>query len=487
MAESIKETRVETLEDRRPARRDPRAEPDSVLPDAVDKRDASGQRLDVTGIGPHSPSVRTPPDSTTRTAPGVRIERTTIPDEHASVSVRRPPDTGHSLDVAGAAGIATLRRQLAVLQLQLSDAQGQLAREQEGRATDAEELARVLVLLSSSETENDALIGDLERERAFVEELRVSVREKYEECNVLRQRLADAESLVAKQLEEAAERATLGERAEHEVSDLTERLAEARASGESARTEIAALSTQRDALQRAQETLEGELAETDAALKSAHMKVLAANKQLESWKSESHHTMEQTRLEQEAVLAKTTAEHAEATASLRRQADDAGTLVLTLQKQMEGATEELELAAKSLEALEDFERQVHGLREEAKSARRIAIDHTAQAKKELLPSAPGLAASPPVASPPFASPPFASPPLTSPPLLGSGPPASLAITSRAPSLAQTTRPPVAPLARLLPSFAPTGAESPTLEIGEMEMGADDLVLELIEARKRDGL
>jgi DNA repair exonuclease SbcCD ATPase subunit len=384
--------------------------------------------------------------------------------------------------VAGATGIATLRRQLATLQLQLSDVQGQLAREQEGRAADAEEMARVLGLLSTSEAENDGLAGDLERERVFVEELRVSVREKYEDCNVLRQRLADAESLLAKELEEAADRHALterAERAEHRVSDLTERLEESRASQESARTEVATISAQLHELRSAHEELEAELEKSNATLKNAHMKVFAANKQLESWKSESQRTMEQTRTEQEAAMARMTAEHSETAAALRRQADDAGALVMSLQKQMEVATEKLALAAKSLEVLEEVERQVHGVREQARTARRLVFDHALQARKALSPASPGFAAPPPLASPPAL------------PALGVRLPASAEVAPppRA-TLAQTTRPPVDPAAGAAQSSSPASSDAPivemavemALEIGEIEMGADDLVLELIEAR-----
>jgi hypothetical protein len=489
MPDSIKLARVETIDERRPARRDPRAEPESIVPDAVDKRDLAGPRLDVTGIGPHSPSIRTPPESTTRTAAATGwIERMPVVDEPAAAPPRRPGvdhataepracrplEGGHSLDVAGASGIATLRRQLATLQLQLSDVQGQLAREQEGRAADAEEMARVLALLSTSEAENDSLASDLERERVFVEELRVSVREKYEDCNVLRQRLADAESLLAKELEEAADRHALterAERAEHRVSDLTERLEESRAGQESARTEVATISAQLHELRSAHEEVEAELVKSNATLKNAHMKVFAANKQLESWKSESQRTMEQTRTEQEAALAKMTAEHSETAAALRRQADDAGALVVSLQKQMEAATEKLALAAKSLEVLEEVERQVHGVREQARTARRLVFDHALQARKALSPASPGFAAPPPLASPP---------------VVAVRPASAEAAPPRA-TLAQTTRPPVGPITGAAQSSSPASSDGPvvemaTLEVGEIEMGADDLVLELIEAR-----
>jgi DNA repair exonuclease SbcCD ATPase subunit len=396
--------------------------------------------------------------------------------DHTTAEPRayRPLEAGHSLDVAGASGIATLRRQLATLQLQLSDVQGQLAREQEGRAADAEEMARVLALLSTSEAENDSLASDLERERVFVEELRVSVREKYEDCNVLRQRLADAESLLAKELEEAADRHALterAERAEHRVSDLTERLEESRASQESARTEVATISAQLHELRSAHEEMEAELAKSNATLKNAHMKVFAANKQLESWKSESQRTMEQTRTEQDAALAKMTAEHSETAAALRRQADDAGALVVSLQKQMEVATEKLALASKSLEVLEEVERQVHGVREQARTARRLVFDHALQARKALSPASPGFAAPPPLASPPVAV-------VRQPASAEAAPPRT--------TLAQTTRPPVDSATGAAQSSSPASSDAPVvemaLEIGEIEMGADDLVLELIEAR-----
>jgi hypothetical protein len=489
MPDSSKLARVEPIDERRPARRDPRAEPESIVPDAVDKRDLAGSRLDVTGIGPHSPSIRTPPESTTRTAAAAGwIERMPVVDEPAAAPPRRPGvdhataepracrplEGGHSLDVAGVSGIATLRRQLATLQLQLSDVQGQLAREQEGRAADAEEMARVLALLSTSEAENDSLASDLERERVFVEELRVSVREKYEDCNVLRQRLADAESLLAKELEEAADRHALterAERAEHRVSDLTERLEESRAGQESARTEVATISAQLHELRSAHEEMEAELAKSNATLKNAHMKVFAANKQLESWKSESQRTMEQTRTEQDAALAKMTAEHSETAAALRRQADDAGALVVSLQKQMEVATEKLALASKSLEVLEEVERQVHGVREQARTARRLVFDHALQARKALSPASPGFAAPPPLASPPVAV-------VRQPASAEAAPPRT--------TLAQTTRPPVDSATGAAQSSSPASSDAPVvemaLEIGEIEMGADDLVLELIEAR-----
>ena len=466
MPDSIKHARVETSDERRPVRRDPRAEPDSDVPEVGDKGDRSPQRLDVTGIGPHSPSVRTPPESVTRTSavpriesiPGdllarrsaaPRIEPIPIADENAVLLGRRATDPGHTPDAAGASGIAVLRRQLATLQLSLSDTQAQRAREQEERALDAEEIARVVSLLSSAEAENKTLLVDLERERAFVEELRVSVREKYEDCNVLRQRLADAESLVAKELEAATERQALRERAERaelEVADLNKQLEVSRASEESARGENATLSVQQNELRRVHEALEVELAKTNATLKNANMKAFAASKQLESWRSESQRTMEQTRIEQEAALAKLTLEHAKGAEVLRQRADEATAAATALRTQLEGVTEKLSLTTKSLEALEEVERQVQGLREQAKSARRSTLDQVAQTRKWLMMGTQ----TPPAAVGPVPS------------------------ARRAPAV-----PPPRPKGR--------GSDPPTLEIGEMEMGTDDLVMELMEARKRDGL
>jgi hypothetical protein len=442
MPDSIKQARVETGDDRRPLRRDPRAEPESILPEGVEKREPSAQRFDATGIGPHSrslPSVRTPPESSTRTAVAVRIEPISVVEDPSAVSARRPVEGAPSFDVAGASGIAALRRQLATLQLQLSDAQSQLAREQDGRAADAEEVARVLSLLSKAEADNHALGEELRREQTFVEELRVSVREKYEDCNVLRGQLADAQSLVAKELEEAANRGALverAERAEHEGAELKVRLETLRASDESARAEVATISSQLRELQATHEALQAELAKSNATLKNANMKAYAANKQLESWKSESQRTMEQTRIEQEAALAKMAAEHSMAADALRLRAEEAGATALGLEKQMAGAMEKLSLVAKALDSIGEAERQAHGLREQAKVARRSALEQTALVRRLLSPGMPGLVTKPPQ--------------------------------------------PIEPGAK-------KGSDPPALEIGEIEMGADDLVMELMESRRREGL
>jgi hypothetical protein len=457
MPDSIKQARVETSDERRLARRDPRAEPESDLPpDGEERRTPPPQRLDVTGVGPHTLSVRTPPESVTRAAAVPRIESMPLVEEAGAPPARRSLEPSHPLDAAGASGIAALRRQLATLQLQLSDTQVHRAREQEERAADAEELARVLVLLSTSESTNQTLVAELDRERAFVEELRVSVREKYEDCNSLRQKLTEAEGLLANALERAADRNAVAERAERsagEVADLSARLEATRASEEAARAEIAALTGQLGELRRAHQALEVELAKANTNLKNVNMKAFAANKQLESWKSESQRTMEQTRIEQEAALSRMTEQHAKASEDLQRRAEEASTLAATLQKQAETVTEKLALTAKSLDALEEIERQVHGLREQARTGRRTVLEQFAQARRSLLgPLQPTTVAGAPAK------------------------PARPAQASLAPA------PPPAPSAS-----ATRGSDAPALEISEIEMGTDDLVMELIEARKRDGL
>jgi hypothetical protein len=189
----------------RPLRRDPRAEPESARPKALEARVS-----------------KTPPESEMRTAAAARLSPLPTIEDFGSVSVPRPPESGLTLDAASASGMAPLRRQIAALQKLLSETRAELASEQEGRADDADEMARLLDRIASDDAVSQSLRDDLERERAFVEELRVSVQEKYADCNTLRQRLADAESLVAKELDEAADRHALTDRAERAEQELSE-------------------------------------------------------------------------------------------------------------------------------------------------------------------------------------------------------------------------------------------------------------------------
>jgi hypothetical protein len=504
MPDRPKRALAETIDERRPPRRDPRAEPESVRPESVTQ--AAAAKLE----GP-------------------------IVEEY--LGSRRPPDSKSLLDSAGASGVALLRRQLSTLQMQLSEAQGQLAREQGSRAEDAEEMARVLERLSAADAENESLRDDLERERKFVEELRVSVREKYEDCNTLRQKLADAESLIAKELEEAAERHALterAERAEQEIVEVTKQLEVSRASEESVRGELATHSAQLEILRRAYEKQEAELTKSSASLKNANMKAFAANKQLESWKAESQRTMEQTRVEQEVVLTKLAADHAKAIEAARTDADEARTRALEAQKQLGDATEKLAMATWSLETLDETERQVRELRDKAEGLRRAAREQAAEALQAVAPKPSAVSPAPSLA-PSMSS--KAAPPLPSkaPRTILSKPAPQRAASVPAPpapqplsseveppkeNLRQTLReeadesaaaapqdaaPPAVPFvapvaasgraggedtppdaARLSPEakVAPKVEDPPYLEFGEIEMAAEELVEDLIEARNR---
>jgi DNA repair exonuclease SbcCD ATPase subunit len=526
MPDRPKRALAETIDEHRPARRDPRAEPESVRPDVSNGSEPPERpvvRQDRTGIGPHT-SIKAPPESATQAA-ATKVE-TPAPEDHVS---RRPPDSKSMLDPAGASGIAALRRQLSSLQMQFSEAQGELGREQASRAEDAEEMAQVLERLANADAENESLRDDLERERNFVEELRVSVREKYEDCNTLKQKLADAETLIAKELEEAAERQALAERAERaeqEVAEVQKQLEVSRASEESVRAELSTTSSQLDILRRAFEKQEAELAKSNTALKNANMKAFAANKQLESWKAESQRTMEQTRVEQEVVLTKLAAEHAKAIEAVRGEADDATALALAAQKQMQETTVKLARALQSLDSLDEAERQLHELREKANGVRRAAIEQAAEAKRALASPGPAQSkAAPPLPSkaprsapaksPPPAAPPPASPPPAPPSTAALTPTANAdavkaaaesakenlketlreGVTSAPGSSSDVTSPekqekqekPVPPEAAKLDAAAkvvPKVDDQPYLEFGEIEMAAEELVEDLIEARNR---
>jgi chromosome segregation ATPase len=480
MAEKNRRALAQTLDERRPARIDPRVEPESARAeptDSVVRAEVRQEvRQDVTGIG-----------ATT--------------DEFAAASGRRAPDSKSSLDsaaAAGASGMAVVRRQLATLQMQLADAQGELAREQQSRADDAEEMARVLERLATAEAEGETLQDDIERERAFVEELRVSVREKYEDCNTLRQKLADAETLVAKELEEAGERHALSERAdaaERNLTDVNKQLAVSRASEESARHEIATLSSQLEILRGAFEKQEAELTKVNTGLKNANMKTFAANKQLESWKAESQRTMEQTRVEQEVVLAKLTTEHAKTLEDVRREASEAKALSQAAEKQMALANEKLSLVTHSMDTLEEAERQMQSLRDKAYGARKAALEHATHARKSLVaPASPASPAASPTVSPPTsakkspAAPPpavqAAKPAAAAPSPAASAGPSSVTSSGRAPapSPSPTVSPGPASRAPVPGDRADQKSEAPLIEFGEIEMGADELVEDLILAK-----
>ena len=332
MADHTKRARGDIVDERRSTRRDPRAEPESARPRSLDG-----------SIG------KAPPESEMRTTAAARLSPPPTLDDFGAVSVPVPPESGPSVDAAAAAGAAALRRQIAALQKQLSATRAELAEEQEGRAADADEVARLLDRVASEDAVVQALRDDLARERAFVEELRVSVQEKYNDCATLRQRLADAESLIAKELEEAADRRALAvraERAEQDLSDVRKQLDVSRASEDSARTEIASLSTQLEELRRAHTSAKAELDKAKESLKTANMKAFAANRQLESWKSESLRTMEEMRSAQNAVVAGLTADHARAVEALRREAGEGSAALAALRKRVEAAIDELTSAAR---------------------------------------------------------------------------------------------------------------------------------------------
>jgi chromosome segregation ATPase len=498
-------------------RRDPRAEPDTPAPATAEPRthatDRPGRQEVIRERRPSSGHVA--PTSATRAASTARLDRASPAADEAQAASAQ--ESNASLGVAGAMGLASLRRQLATLQMNLAEAQGQLANEQQGRAEDADALAALLERVTNTErvaAEAAGLRGELEREREFVEELRVSVREKYEDCNTLRQRLADADNLVAKERGETAERTEILERQLHEATtqlegaraneeaqrterealftqlegaraseeaQRTERealftqLEGARASEEAQRTELAALSAQLEERRRAQESLDGELQKTNAALKTANMKAFATNKQLESWKIESQRKIDQER-----------AEHQAAVESLQREILQGTTAAAALRKQVDGAASVLETLARSLDALDQRESEMESLRELAQGARRAATEQTARARKVLASGAePETASSPP-------------------PVISVATPGSLGLATLVPgstsAAVRAARPPPIPL-RAAPSStkpavepiaAPTSSpemekawDTPSLEIGETEMRAEDLVEELLEAQNRD--
>jgi hypothetical protein len=499
-----------------------------MRPDSLDGR---ALRQDNTGVGPDTletvakretlEGVKRADRAGARSSSGIKAAPEALPrisdtqemippttDEYAAASTRRAPDSRSAMDSAGASTMAVIRRQLANLQMQLADTQAELAREQQGRAEDAEEMARVLERLARAESEVDSARDDVERERAFVEELRVSVREKYEDCNTLKQKLADAETLVANQLDEAAERQKLAARAElaeRELADVKKQLEVARASEQAARAEIATAGSQLEILRRAFEQQEAELTKANAGLKAANIKAFTANKQLESWRAESQRTLEQTRIEQEAAIAKMLAEHAKTLEDVRSEASLAKSVAQSAEKQIQAAHEKLALVTSSMEALDEAERQMQALREKAHSARRTALEHATHARKSLgtmaasaispaatdrrgpvsisipsnMPSGAAQAASAnanapaPVIAPSVATHANADAKAAKP-----------AATSSAAS-PLTTRPSTTPgLAAVANSPADKKSDAPVIEFGEIEMGADELVEDLIEARNR---
>jgi chromosome segregation ATPase len=351
--------------------------------------------------------------------------------------------------------------------MHLADAQGQLAVEQQGRAEDADALAVMLERVANSERaaeEAANLRVELEREREFVEELRVSVREKYEDCNTLRQRLADAEALaVAKELEDAAERHALTDRADlfaRQLDEAQKQLELARATEEAARTELARLSTELEDSRRERGSVEAELEKANAALKNANMKTFAANKQLESWKGESQRAMDESRREHQAALEALAGEVVQGNAT-----------ALALRRQLEGAREKLEALTVSLGAVDQQEREIDGLRELTQGTRRMLLEHADHARKAL---AEGEEVRPTPAAAAFAA-------------------ATIVPSSLAPPTSTQKRP-LGPPPRPAPLTKPTAssariaeaeeAETPALEIGVTEMRMEDLVEELREAQSR---
>jgi chromosome segregation ATPase len=322
-----------------------------------------------------------------------------------------------------------LRRQIAALSMQLSATRAELAEEQQGRANDADEIAKLLDRVAGEDAVVQTLRDDLARERAFVEELRVSVQEKYNDCSTLRQRLADAESLIAKELDDAADRHALvqrAERAEQDLAEVRKQLDVSRTSEDSARSEIAKLGNQLEELRRVHAASEVELGKANQALKSANMKAFAANRQLESWKSESLRMIEQTRAEQGAVVANLTAEHARAVESVRREASEGSAALAALRQRVEAAAAELAMAAKSLEGTRvALSRDAHGGR--------------GQSAPKVPPAAP----------------------------------------SSGSSLSAPTRPAI-PAALVKKAPPPPSSDSPILEVSELDVKAEDLIDELMK-------
>jgi hypothetical protein len=320
MADNTKRGRGDALDERRPVRRDPRAEPESVPPKDHDLR-----------------THKTPPESEMRRAAAARISPLPDPSDVGGSS-RRPPESGPSLEGAGAAGMAPLRRQIAALQMELSLMRAELASEQEDRANDSEKMGTLLDRIAGDDAVTQSLRDDLARERSFIEELRVSVQDKYADCSTLRQQLTDAEErLAAKERDEASERDLATQRAERAEQDLSEVRQELEAlrhdhttqaaecqvltqRAERAEQDLSEVRKELEALRQDHATRTAELEKASHALKTSNMKAFAANRQLESWKSESFRMIEQTRAEQGAVIESLRAEHSKSMEALRREA-----------------------------------------------------------------------------------------------------------------------------------------------------------------------
>jgi hypothetical protein len=362
--------------------------------------------------------------------------------------------------------------------MQLAEAQGELGREQQGRAEDADALAVMLERVVSSEravAEAANLRIELEHEREFVEELRASVREKYDDSTALRQKLTDTQTLLAKALEEAADRHTLAGRvelSERQLDEAKEQLEGARASDEAGRGDLALLSTQLEQLRRERDSVDAELQKANAALKNTNIKAFAASKQFDSWKSESERSIEQSR-----------AEHQVAVDALQREVMHGHTVAAALRQQLDDAVSMLGGLTTSFEALDEREREVDGLRELARGTRRSLLDQAWQARKALAP----VADVPAALSPTMAAPAAPAPSSGFAALSSAAPPASSRASRapRPPAVPPRLPPTVKPMPERGPSDRPPAASDAALvEVGETEMRADDLVEELLEAQVR---
>src|SRR5579871_6254095 len=121
MASKSKRPPAQVQDEPRSIRRDPRADPESVPPNA---------------------------DSEVRRA-RARVSSSPLTEDH--VFARQPDSRSSSISPPSATSTASFRRQIAAVQKELAAARAELAREQEERADDAEQVASLLGRVAGEE------------------------------------------------------------------------------------------------------------------------------------------------------------------------------------------------------------------------------------------------------------------------------------------------------------------------------------------------
>jgi chromosome segregation ATPase len=265
----------------------------------------------------------------------------------------------------------------------MADVQRLLAEEQRERAEEADQLARMLKHVATADGRIQAGMRALADEREVSQQLGKSLTQKEEECVSLRGQVQDLEQ----RLEELASTKEQLIEARSSVGELKRQLLDAIAEVDglkAARDEIASVKraldeSKKDATAKAQE-----LERVNGQLKQANMKAFTANKQLESWKSESQRAIDALRKDDETKLAaleqklrasETHCKALELEANVaRRDRQETRARADSMRQHVEASIKILTLTSEALEAAETVDAEIQKLRAAHEEKRRQVLE-----------------------------------------------------------------------------------------------------------------